>query len=290
MRLMRFSMISAVLGAAAALWAAQAAASDIVSAHFNSAALGRDWTYNVYLPDGYNSGRQRYPVFYLLHGNGADQNEWVVKGGIQQAADEMMRRGEIPPAVIVMPSASTTWYVDRSEKMETAIIRDLIPEIEKTYRVMKDREGRVIGGESMGGYGALRFVLKYPEMFAAAALMSPAIYVPEPPPTSSARKVGVFGDKDQFDPEVWKSLNYPTLLDGFFAKNITVPLYIDSGDHDDFNIEGQAPILYEIWREHKQPAELRITGGTHSFGVWKHTIHEAMRFVFETVRRPEAIN
>ncbi len=71
---------------------------------------------------------------------------------------------------------------------------------------------------------------------------------------------------------------------------ITMPLYIDSGDHDDFNIEGQAPQLYEIWREHKQPAELRITGGTHSFGVWKTTIHEAMRFIFETVRRPELLN
>jgi S-formylglutathione hydrolase FrmB len=270
------------------LWiGAPAEAGTIVSQHFQSAALGRDWTYNVYLPDGYESGKMRYPVFYLLHGNGGTENEWVVDGGIQHAADEMMDRGDIPPAVIVMPSASTTWYVDRKEKMETAIIQDLIPEVEKTFRVMNDRAGRVIGGESMGGYGALRFVLKYPEMFAAAALMSPAIYVPEPPPASSARRVGVFGTADQFDPEVWKSLNYPGLLEAFFAKKIGMPLYIDSGDHDDFMIEGQAPQLYEIWREHKQPAELRITAGTHSFGVWKKTVHEAMRFVFETVRRPE---
>jgi S-formylglutathione hydrolase FrmB len=283
-------LIGGVFTLIALVFAAPSEASVIVSQHFASAALGRDWTYNVYLPDGYDFSRQRYPVFYLLHGNGADENEWVVQGGIQQAADEMMRKGEIPPAVIVMPSASTTWYVDRKEKMETAIIQDLIPEIEKKYRVMNDRSGRVIGGESMGGYGSLRFVLKYPEMFAAAALMSPAIYTPEPPPTSSARRVGVFGAPDQFDAEVWKSLNYPTLLDDFFSKKITLPLYIDSGDHDDFNIEGQAPKLYEIWREHKQPAELRITGGTHSFGVWRNTIHEAMRFIFETVRRPELIN
>jgi S-formylglutathione hydrolase FrmB len=285
------SMKKAIVLAAALLgplWIdAPAEAGTIVSQHFQSAALGRDWTYNVYLPDGYDSGKIRYPVFYLLHGNGADENEWVVDGAIQQTADEMMRRGDIPPAVIVMPSASTTWYVDRKEKMETAIIQDLVPEVEKTFRVMNDRAGRVIGGESMGGYGALRFVLKYPEMFAAAALMSPAIYVPEPPPASSARRVGVFGTADQFDAEVWKSLNYPGLLEAFFAKKIVMPLYIDSGDHDDFMIEGQAPQLYEIWREHKQPAELRITGGTHSFGVWKKTVHEAMRFVFETVRRPE---
>ena len=280
----------AILALAAGLAATAAKASSILSEHFASAALGREWTYNVYLPDGYEYGKTRYPVFYLLHGNGADENEWVVQGGIQQAADEMIRHGDIPPAVIVMPSASTTWYVDRKEKMETAIIKDLIPEIESKFRVMNDRQGRVIGGESMGGFGSLRFVLKYPEMFAAAALMSPAIYVPEPPPTSSARRVGVFGTPEQFDADVWKSLNYPGLLDDFFAKKITMPLYIDSGDHDDFMIEGQAPQLYEIWRAHKQPAELRIVAGTHSFGVWKSTVHEAMRFIFETVRRPTMAN
>jgi hypothetical protein len=89
---------------------------------------------------------------------------------------------------------------------------------------------------------------------------------------------------------VWKSLNYPALLDAFFAKKITMPLYIDSGDHDDFMIEGQAPQLYEIWRAHDEPGELRIVGGTHSFAVWEATAHEAMRFIFETVRRPEPIN
>ena len=49
-------------------------------------------------------------------------------------------------------------------------------------------------------------------------------------------------------------------------------------------------MLYKIWREHQEPAELRITAGTHSFGVWKTTVHEAMRFIFETVRRPEMTN
>lgn len=262
----------------------------IVSRHFRSAALDREWAYNVYLPDGYEDGKMRYPVFYLLHGNGADENEWVDAGGIQQAADGMMGRGDIPHAVIVMPSAGSSWYVDRNEKMETAIIRDLIPEIEKKFRVMNDRSGRAIGGKSMGGYGSLRFVLKYPEMFAAAALMSPAIYVPEPPPASAARRVGVFGTSDHFDAEIWKSLNYPALLDGFFAKKITMPLYINSGDHDQFMIEGQATQLYEVWREHGEPGELRIVGGMHSFVVWDTTVHEAMRFVFQTVRQPEPIN
>jgi S-formylglutathione hydrolase FrmB len=271
----------------AASWSASA--STIISQKLQSPTLNREWVYNVYLPDGYETGKLRYPVMYLLHGNGADQNEWVTLGNMQQTVDQLIKDGQMPPAVIVMPSATTTWYVDRKEMMETAFLKDLFPEIEAKFRVMKERTGRVIGGESMGGYGSLRFVLKYPEMFAAAALISPAIYNPEPPETSSARRVGVFGS-DTFDPEAWKSLNYPTLLDGFFAKNITMPLYVGSGDDDDFMIEGQATTFYELWRQKKQPGELRIYNGPHSFEAFNAQFPEAVRYIFRYVRRPEAVS
>ena len=288
---LRSRLIGAAVLLAASLLGFDAEAGTVVTQSFASPTLGYHWNYNVYLPDSYGDGKKRYPVFYLLHSAGGDRDEWVKEGGIQETADEMMRRGDIPEAVIVMPSADTTWYVDRKENMETAIIRDLIPEVEKNFRVMTDRAGRVIGGASMGGYGALRFVLKYPEMFAAAALMSPAIYVPEPPSGSAARDSGVFiGPDGQFDAEVWKSFNYPALLDAFFAKNIAMPVHVDSGDHDGLRIEGQAAQFYEIWREHDEPGELRIVAGGHSYAVWETTVREAMRFIFKTVRRPEPIN
>ena len=195
-----------------AAWAADAGT--VVSQKFQSPTLGRDWVYNIYLPDGYDTGKLRHPVMYLLHGNAGDENEWVAKGDAQKTIDRLIADGQMPPAVIVLPSATTTWYVDRKEPMETAFLKDLMPEVERKFRVINDRMGRVIGGVSMGGYGSLRFALKNPEMFAAVALVSPAIYVPEPPETSSARRVGVFGG-EKYDAEVWKSLNYPTLLDAF---------------------------------------------------------------------------
>jgi enterochelin esterase-like enzyme len=266
-----------------------AEAGQLVSAQFRSPALGRDWVYNVYLPDGYETGRLRYPVLYLLHGNAADQNEWVSKGMVHRTVDALIAAGEIPPCLVVMPSAGVTWYVDRQENVETAFIQDLIPEVERRYRAIHDRFGRVIGGESMGGYGSLRFALKYPELFAAAALFSPAIYVPEPPPSSSARRVPPFQTNGQFDPEVWKSLNYPALLDAVMAKNILMPIYVDSGDHDDFQIEYQAAVLYKTWRNHNWPAEFRVVEGVHNFGVWRNTAREGIRFAFETARRPELI-
>jgi S-formylglutathione hydrolase FrmB len=267
------------------LLAPSAWAGSIVTREFRSEQLGRAWRYNVYLPDGYDGGTLRYPVLYLLHGNGGSLNEWPVKGNLQATADRLIRAGEIPPAVIILPDAGTTWYVDRKEKMESAFFRDLIPDAEKSFRVLDTREGRLIGGLSMGGYGTLRFVMLHPEMFAAAALLSPAIYDPEPPENSSARRVGVFG-AEQYDPAVWKSLNWPTLWDGFLERKIAVPMYINSGDDDDFFIEGEAVRLYDRLRRAGQPAQLRIVDGAHVWPVWESTIGDAMRYVFSFASRP----
>jgi len=261
-------------------------AGSITNVEFQSSTLGRNWSYNVYLPTGYETSQLRYPVLYLLHGNDGHRNDWVVKGRIQATADALIASGDIPPAIIIMPDAGTTWFVDLKEKMETAFISDLIPQVQKRFRTLTGRDGRLVGGLSMGGYGALRFALKYPEKFQAAALLSPAIYNPEPPVTSSARFVKVFGSPD-YDAAVWKAHNYPALWDAFLKKDIKVPMYINSGDDDDFNIESEATQFYELLRKNKQPAELRIVNGAHAWPVWESTIGDALKYIFQTVRRPE---
>lgn len=276
-----------MLAACALLFSAVASASEVVTRQFESTTLGREWRYELYLPSGYETSRLRYPVLYLLHGNNSSGREWVEKGKVQSVADELISRGDMPPAVIVMPDAGVTWYVDRKEKMETAFLRDLFPEIEKNLRVLGAREGRLIGGLSMGGYGSLRFVLKYPEMFAAAALLSPAIYDPVPPPKSSARRVGTFG-APEFDEQVWKSLNYPTLWQGYLAKKTPVPMYINSGDDDEFMIEADATKLYSLLRANQQPAQLRIVDGGHNWAVWGGTLGDAMKYIFRYSAKPAA--
>lgn len=267
------------------LLAAPSPASEIVTRELKSAALQRAWAYEVYLPSGYEKSRLSYPVLYLLHGNGGNRHDWVERGNIQRTADALIASRDIPPAIIVMPDAGVSWFVDRREKMETAVIRDLIPDVEKNLRVLKSREGRLIGGLSMGGYGSLRFALKYPEMFAAAALLSPAIYDPLPPPSSSARSVGTFG-VPQFDEQVWKSLNYPALWPEYLAKKMPVPMYITSGDDDEFMIEAEAAELYSLLRANRQPAELRIVNGAHSWLVWAGTIGDAMTYMFRHSAKP----
>ena len=269
-----------------------ARAGTIEGAEFKSSVLGRSWAFNVYLPTGYDpAGPLRYPVLYLLHGNGADRNEWVAKGRIRRTADALIESGEMPPAIIVMPDAGTTWYVDLKEPIESAFFLELIPVIEKNYRALATRDARVIGGLSMGAYGALRYALKYPEKFQAAALLSPAVYNPEPPENSSARHVRVFalqGTDGAFSPQVWKAYNYPALWDSFLRTGLKVPMYINAGDDDEFFIEVQALQLYELLRKNRQPAELRVVNGRHEWAVWESTVGDALRYVFQGVRRPQA--
>ena len=260
--------------------APQALAGDVVTREFTSTALDRNWSYTVYLPNGYETSNLRYPVLYLLHGNGGGLNDWVNQGGIEETADALIGNGDIPPAVIVMPDAGTSWYVDRKENMETAVIDDLIPDVENNFRVLTSRDGRLVGGLSMGGYGAMRFALKYPEMFGAAALLSPAIYDPEPPGNSAAQRVGVFGETE-YDPEVWMNLNYPSLWETYLEKQLPVPMYINSGDDDRFFIELEVAEFYSLLRQNNQPAELRIVNGGHDWGVWEATIGDAMKYIFQ---------
>jgi enterochelin esterase-like enzyme len=264
---------------------ASAHAGVVVTREFDSKALSRKWAYTVYLPDGYATSGLRYPVFYLLHGNGHTMNDWPVSGRIQTTTDTLIANGRIPPTIIVMPDAGTTWYIDRKENMETAFINDLMPDVAANFRTIEDRKGRVIGGLSMGGYGSLRFALKFPEKFAAAALLSPAIYDPEPPESSSARRVGVFG-APTYDTEIWKQYNYPTLIEAYFAKKQPVPMYINSGDDDEFMIEADATKLYSLLRRHRHPAELRIVDGSHSWTLWESTIGDAMTYIYRFVARP----
>jgi enterochelin esterase-like enzyme len=266
-----------------------AGASDVIAREFASPALARKWSYAVYLPDGYEGSQLRYPVLYLLHGNGGNLYSWTNDGRIQPTLDALIDKGEIPPAIVVMPDAGTTWFVDRKEKMETAFMHDLIPDVERRFRTIQARNGRLVAGLSMGGYGAMRFALKFPETFAAAGLLSPAIYEPTPPENSSAQRVGVFGAPG-FDAEIWKGLNYPALWHAYLAKNMPVPMYINSGDDDDFYIEAEAAKFYSLLRRHKQPAELRVVNGAHSWMVWESTIADALRYIFRYASRPVSVD
>lgn len=140
---------------------------------FRSAAVGGDVSYHIYLPPGYDKQRdRRYPVIYWLHGLGSG-----TKGVpfLARYFAEAMQSGDMPPAIVVFPNGlpAGMWVDSRdgTAPVESMLVRDLIPHIDRTYRTQPMRDGRIIEGFSMGGYGAGRLGLKYPQLFGAFSMM-----------------------------------------------------------------------------------------------------------------------
>jgi enterochelin esterase-like enzyme len=141
---------------------------------FTSAAAQRTVSYHVYTPAQYDSGTaRRFPVLYWLHGSGGGL------GGIARLAayfDAAIRAGRIPPMLIVFPNglASSMWVDSKDGRipMERVVVRDLVPHVDTSYRTIATRHGRLLEGFSMGGYGAGRLGLTYPEVFGALSMVA----------------------------------------------------------------------------------------------------------------------
>ena len=264
-------------------------AGEVTLRSFNSKAMNAEYRYTVYLPDGYESNRLRYPVLFLLHGNAGDENEWLVKGQIQPTADALIKSGRMQPTIIVMPGGASTWWVDgNKDKAETALIKELIPHIDATLRTITTREGRMIAGLSAGGFGTVNAVFKYPEMFISAAAMSPAVYAPTPPAHSSAIRVAPFQKDGKFDQASWDRLNYTANWDLYKSKKIVVPMYINSGDHDTFSIAYHSAGLFQkLFEFQPKQVEYRVIDGDHEWPVWRDTIGDAMTYMSGFASRPQ---
>ncbi|HEY2721413.1 MAG TPA: alpha/beta hydrolase-fold protein, partial [Chitinophagaceae bacterium] len=144
-----------------------------------SSILNKDVKYTIYLPADYDHSERAYPVVYLLHGFTDDNTGWLQFGEINRYADKAIADGTIPPMIIVMPNGDSSFYInsyDGKEKYEDFFIKEFMPSIEKTYRIKAEKRYRGIAGLSMGGYGTLIYSLKYPDLFAAAAPLSAAVW------------------------------------------------------------------------------------------------------------------
>ena len=147
---------------------------------FASKVLGRDVSYLVWLPPGYDEGAKRYPVIYWLHGMGANQ-----RGGAQMFVPHVeaaIKEGTLPPCIVILVNGMVkSFYCDSTDgkiPMESVIIKDLIPHVDATYRTIAKREDRIIEGFSMGGYGAAHLGFKYPDLFGTVVINAGALLDP----------------------------------------------------------------------------------------------------------------
>lgn len=239
----------------------------------NSKLMGREMPYRVILPIDDKGSKARYPVLYLLHGLSGHFSNWTDKTKLVEYASRHK-------FIIVTPEGADGWYSDSvsvpNDKYESYIIKELIPEIERKYRAIPDREHRIIGGLSMGGYGSLKFGLKYPEMFSLIGSFSGALgaagwteknagpiaksldSVFGPDEGSDARKANdVFKLAGELTPDQVKTLPY---------------IYISCGT-EDFLIKNNRDFL-GILNEKKVPHEYREHPGIHDWIFWDDQVRE----------------
>jgi S-formylglutathione hydrolase FrmB len=129
----------------------------------------------IYLPPGYATSDQRYPVLYLLHGGGGDAANWVTYGGIRSIMDSLITRNASNAAIVVMPDGTDAqWYdsLDGSLRNERYVLDYVIPYVDRHFRTIAERSGRAIDGLSNGGYGAMHLAAKAPDRFVVAGAMS----------------------------------------------------------------------------------------------------------------------
>ena len=129
----------------------------------------------VYLPPGYESGTTRYPVLYLLHGIGGGFTDWTKHWDLRGSMDAILKAGA-QPFLVVMPNGANKlgggFYVDSpvSGNWESYLVKELIPRVESEFRTTQTRG---VAGHSMGGFGAIRLAMRYPDVFSSLYAMSP---------------------------------------------------------------------------------------------------------------------
>jgi S-formylglutathione hydrolase FrmB len=248
----------------------------VVSDSIYAPSISGYCAYRLLLPDGYARSVERYPALYLLHGFNQDQNSWINSSRLVEHAARISW-------VIVLPDAKNSWYtnaaLNEQLKYEDLLIKDIIPAIERKYRVRTDRASRAVAGLSMGGYGALKYGLKYPAMFSFAAALSPSIQFPagledsaivaRRSAASNASVRAAFGEQRNsvwYDNDIFELLKRP----------VSGPLpyfYLSVGSQDGIpEVIDQTHELARILRAKKIPFEMHESPGGHDWHFWDSEI------------------
>lgn len=236
-----------------------------------SAAMNKTYKIAVVLPDSYAKSKISLPVLYLLHGAYGHFDDWLKKTPNKNLVKNLADQYNL---IIVMPEGETfSFYLDspvnKGSQFETFIAQEVIQKVDKTYKTISNKSGRVITGLSMGGHGALYLSAKHPDLFCAAGSMSGALDMTvmlNRDPSAQVVKLmePVFGDKNA-DPEMYAKYSVLGMLDKI--KTNKLPLIIDSGV-DDFLIEPNRE-LHRRLVYNKVDHDYTERPGAHTWEYWE---------------------
>jgi enterochelin esterase-like enzyme len=267
----------------------------VASVYYHSTALGGTRRMHVYTPPGYETSRDRYPVFYLLHGAGDVDDSWSSVGRAGFILDNLIAANKAKPMIVVMPAGHVNGagaalgarvsvgpqdmpgIGSGPDPFINDFTTDLMPYIEKTYRVLTDRQSRAIAGLSMGGNQTLNIAIPHLEKFAYIGVFSSGIITPgargaAPPPATTSAPFG----------EAWERQNLAALDNAANKRGLGLVWF--STGKDDFLIETTKNTV-ELLKKHGFKPVFIESQGAHTWLNWRDYLAEFAPQLFQPAER-----
>jgi enterochelin esterase-like enzyme len=245
---------------------------------YHSATLNTQRRMHVYTPPGYEDNSERYPVFYLLHGSGDEDSGWSTIGRAGFILDNLIAQKKAKPMLVVMPNGSLprprnlprrapgapppSDFAKRMAEFQglfvKELLQDIIPQVEKRFRVRTGAANRALAGLSMGGGQTLAVVTRHPDQFGYVGVWSAAI----------------FGDPQEFEKR------NATFFESADKVNQTVKLFSISVGDQDFLLAGSKN-LDELLKKHSIQHKFHISGGGHTWINWRRYLNDFAPQLFQ---------
>ena len=251
-----------VPGAASEFFAERAVPHGQVAAvHYQSKALGVPRRMHVYTPPGYTTSNQRYPVLYLLHGAGDNDQSWLMAGRANFIFDNLIAAGKAKPMIVVMPAGHTPpgqSGAPSAGAFARDLLGDVVPYVEQNYRTLPGREQRAIAGLSMGGQQTLNIGLTNLDKFSHLGVFSSGWFGQDGAATFARNNATVLSD-----PKV----------------NDRIRLFWLATGKDDFVLPSTKAAL-ALLDQHKIRHSYKETEGGHTWPNWRAYLNEFAPLLF----------
>jgi enterochelin esterase family protein len=235
----------------------------------------------VYTPAGYDKSNKRtkYPVLYLLHGGGGDEDAWATLGRTCQILDNLIAQGKAKPMLVVMPNGNPNQYAAQTLGIPvktdvkkyasnfdnyTSLVADIVPYIEKNYNVVKSRKGRAVAGLSMGGGQSFFIAFRNVDTFANVGIFSSGLI-------GSAAIGGA-----PFDAEA----HFPGFYTNPAQYNRFDVIYLACGEQDG-RIDGMLDFKNKLEANQYKGVVWEQYPGNHEWKVWRRNLASFVQLLFK---------
>ncbi len=242
----------------------------VASVTYSSTALSKFRRMHIYTPPGYESGKGKYPVFYLLHGAGDNDDAWTSVGRAGFILDNLIAAKKAVPMIVVMPAGHTRQFgafappragsTPPPDEFTEDFVTDIMPYVEKNYRVINDRAHRAIAGLSMGGSQTLNIAIPHLDKFAYVGVYSSGLF----------GIVGMGANATAAQPFPWE-LQHLTELDNADYKKGLKLLWFSTGKDDFLLSTTKATVA--MFKKHGFNAVYEETSGGHTWLNWRNYLN-----------------